>query len=262
MKRKYNYTGRKRISREKITAILAESSISGLTLEIKIDHRELNLSSSAEVYIECYRCMMDSIIYNIGQVNGDIISSTIPVPRTFRDGLKFRIFVVDPKTRRILAHADRIKPEAPSEMEGILECSYNYDIGNEIWRVDYDGDGGAPILKWNRRILGIETLAKNDPTFIMFVAPPMLREVLMHMVFIDGIDSIDDPQIEWHGKWLRFAQKITGEKPPDEIIKNGNFDEETAQQWINNIVNSFSGTLTKTWELFIRKLSGGGLNED
>jgi hypothetical protein len=52
------------------------------------------------------------------------------------------------------------------------------DLGNEIWRVEYEGEEGSPILIINKRIPNIQNIAKQDAQFLIYVYPQVIREVL------------------------------------------------------------------------------------
>lgn len=163
----------------------------------------------------------------------------------------------------ILAHADRIKLERDIDKRGFLEAEYR-DIGQQIWEVTYEGDEGEPLLTLNSRIPTIQTISENDAQFIMYVYPVVLRDVLVHMVFVDGVDSLSEPQTDWHKKWLDFARNILGEDPPNGILsKDGEppDDEEEAKNWIHRVVEEFCNNRRSEWGMYIQQLSGetGGI---
>ena len=68
------------------------------------------------------------------------------------------------------------------------------------------------------KIPNIETIVKSDPQFIMYVYPAVIREVLTHMVFIDGVESPSDPSLEWHADWLDFSRRVLLREGPPEIL--------------------------------------------
>ncbi len=260
MKRRFNYTGRKKILREKISITLNRDGNTIRSAIVQLNLGRMNLPPDASVYVETYQRMVESRIYPLGTVNDGKIARTLNLSGTgYGENLKFRIYVVDETNTRglILAHADRIKPERDIDREAILPVEFR-DIGQQIWKVVYDGDeGGAPVLILNSKIPNIETISKNDPQFIVFVYPAMLREVLTHMVFVDGIDSLSEPETEWHKDWLDFARRIRGEDPIDEILSGDGevSDKEEAKNWIHRVVEEFCNQRIE-WRDYIQQLTG------
>jgi hypothetical protein len=208
--------------------------------------------------------MVESIINPIGIINDGNITGTLDLSIAgYGENLRFRIYVVEESGTHglILAHAARIKPERDIDRKAILPVQFN-DIGQQIWKVVYEGDGGEPVLILNSRISTIQTISRNDAQFIMFVYPAVLKEVLSQMVFVDGIDSLSEPQTDWHKEWLDFTRNILGEDPPEEILTEdgGVADKEEARKWINRVVEEFCNRRSE-WGMYIQQLSGetGGI---
>jgi hypothetical protein len=131
------------------------------------------------------------------------------------------------------------------------------DIGQQIWQIKFDE--GFPVLVINKRITNIESISRVDPQFIMFVYPAVFREILTYMVFVEGVESPDDPQVDWHRDWLDFAKKILlAEEPPENLNpQNGNsFDKEEVEKWIERVVEEFCASRNE-WIQYIEQLTGG-----
>jgi len=258
MKRRFNYTGRKRILRDRIDITLNKDGNLVRSAVFQLNLREMNLLQDASVYVEAYQRMAESRISRIGIVNEGDVMGTIDLSTCgYDENLKFRIYVVNESGEHglILAHADRIKPEQDVNRKTILPILFK-DIGQQIWKIVYEGDGCEPLLLLNRGIPAIETIAKNDAQFIMFVYPAVLKEVLKHMVFVDGIDSLSDPQTDWHKDWLNLTRYLIGEEPPNGILKIENEISKNGEalKWIDKVVEGFCNSRSE-WSIYITQSS-------
>jgi len=254
MKRRLNYTDRKKIKRENVSINFIRQNGAVVAFVVnKLDLNDLNLPPEARLYVEAnYRTELKRFDF------GTAGSISHPSPCDLRgmaypENLKFRILVVDPSDGKLLAHADRISPEEPAEKKPILPVEFS-DLGNEIWQVEYEGDEGSPILRINSRIPNIQNISKQDAQFLIYVYPQVIREVLTHMVFVDGVDSTTEPSTDWHGDWLKFV-RLLGVEIPETLNKDDeNFGKEEALEWINNSVNAFSNTYNNKFQEYIHKL--------
>lgn len=257
MKRRFNYTGRKRITREQISVILNRDGNSIRSFNANIDLNRLNLPFNAKVYVEAYH-RTDLRRYDFGTV-AEVVTppATDLATLAYSENLKFRILVVDESGLHglILAHGDRIKPESDVDRKPILPVEFR-DLGQQVWRVDFTGDEGAPVIVLNKRIPNIQSIARSDPQFIMYVYPAVILEVLTHMIFVEGISSASDPAVEWHGDWLTFAKMILPSEGPPEIldIQDEPLDKEGAEEWINRVVEEFCASRNE-WKEYITQLS-------
>jgi hypothetical protein len=228
------------------------------SFNVKISLDGFDFSPSAKIYIEAYH-KTEVKRYNFGTVENIIPPrDTGLAGLAYPENLKFRILVVDESGQHglILARADGIKPVSDLDTKSILPVDF-VDIGQQIWRLDFTGDGGAPILTINKKIPGIELIAKSEPQFIMYVYPAVIREVLTYMIFVEGVDSPIDPPVEWHREWIEFSRRILpGEGPPESLNpEDDDFDRDAATEWINKIVEEFSASRNE-WREFMRLMSG------
>ena len=255
MKRKFNYTGRERIKRKRISfsVVRENETITSFILD-RLDLDDLTLPENAKLYAEAYH-RAELKRFDCGTCG----NPRIPLAGDLRDlsypNLKFRILAVNTADGKILAHADRISPEAPAEKKSILPVDLSRDLGNTVWRIEYVGDEGSPILYINRRIPNIENIARADPEFFINVYFAVIREILTHMVFLEGVDSVSDPGIDWHADWLKYTRH-TGLNPPDSLNPEdeNNFDKYAAVEWINDAVETFCNQHAERFQEYIRKL--------
>jgi len=255
MKRTFNYTGRKRITRERISINFNKQNgrITSFTVdELNLDG--LNLPSNAKVYVEAYY-RTELKRFDFGTVGNRVCLSTINhlTDLAYPENLKFRILVVNPEDGKVLAHADRIAPEEPEGRKSILPVEFR-DLGNEIWRVEYEGDEGAPVLCINSKIPNIENIARHDSQFLIYVYPPVIREILTHMVFVEGVSAPDDPQVGWHRDWIRFSRGIEISPPQTLDPEDEDFDKDEAIEWINNVVTAFANNHRSRFQEYLNKL--------
>lgn len=256
MRRRINYTGRRKIPREKISIIWNKDNNSVRSFSANINLDGFNFPPDAKVYIDAYH-KTEVKRYDFGT------AENIVPPRdtgfagfAYPENLKFRILIVDESGQHglILAHADRIRPLSDMDTKSILPVDF-VDLGQQIWRVDFAGDEGSPILVLNANIPNIQTFAKSNPQFIMYVYPAVIREVLTHMIFAEGIESLSDPPVEWHRDWLDFSRRVLPGEGPPEILEQDDFEGDVAREWINKVVEEFSSSRNE-WREFINQISG------
>ncbi|MGB9759987.1 MAG: hypothetical protein ACP5KW_08595 [Thermoproteota archaeon] len=261
MKRRINFTNRIKIKREQIniTLIRDPQTKEIVSFDASINLNGMNLPSDAKVYVEAYY-RTEAKRYDFGTVSKiEPISDTKLADFAYRENLKFRVIVVDIKGKYgarglILAHADRIRPTTGAKTKSILPVEFS-DLGKQVWKVKFEGDEDAPILVFNETIPNIQNIAKTDPQFIMLVYPAVLREVLMHMFFVDRLDSTSDPSAEWQKDWLEFAKRILpGEEVPKSPEEASYDNKEDIEKWVEKVVEEFCNS-RKEWDYFIKQLS-------
>lgn len=239
MKRTLNYTERKKIGRERIEMYLntENGNVVSFTLS-RLDLNGLDLPGSANVFTEAYY-RTELKRFNCGNVSklrnpftGDLREMVYP------QYLRFRILVVDTIDGRILAHADKISFQHPAERKSILPVEFK-DLGNEMWSIEYEDDEGGPILCINNKIPNVQGIAQTDPSFFIFLYPAAFREILTHMIFVDGIESMNDPAVEWHANWLTFSRYLGVEPPVSLNPGDASFDRDDAIKWIDENVKAF-----------------------
>jgi hypothetical protein len=249
-----NYTGRKRIEREMISINVTRHNGQVVCFILnKLDVQGLALPPDAKVRVEAYY-RTELKAFEFGTVaNITPPLSTDLTDMAYRVNLKFRILVVDPSDKKVLAHADRIVPDEPAERKPILDVEFK-DLGNQMWQVEYEGDEGRPVLCINKSIP--EEIARRDAQFMVHVYFAVLKEILTYMVFVEEVTSVEEPAVEWHTDWLQFSRNL-GITPP-EVLDHAEqgFDKDKALEWINEVVAKFSDTLSSKFAEYLQKLGG------
>jgi hypothetical protein len=251
MKRRFNYTGRKRILEKNISIVLQRNDHGAIeSFKATINLAQLELPETAKVFVEAYY-RTEQKRYDFGTVGGvKSPDDTSLSDLAYTENLRFRVLVVD-ASGKILASANKVKPVGELE-ESILPVDY-VDLGKQIWRIVYEADEDGPVLQLNRKIPQIETLS-HSPEFIFHVYPAVLREVLMHMIFIDTITNQEEPDTLWQEKWLKFSTETLGEAPPKLYKTSPDFDSDIAEAWVNDVVEEFCASKSSDWNEFLEQI--------
>lgn len=261
MKRRFNYTDRKRITKDmiKININRTDGMIKSINASINIDPKHYDQDD--KVFIVAYH-KTDRKRFDYGRINEIKEPDDLSVDElAYTDNLKFRVMIISDKTERglIAGHADRVRPDDEIEKKSILPVSF-VDLGQQIWKLDFNDSGGGPILNINKNIPFITNVSKTDPLFFMYVYPAVIKEILHHMIFFDGVENVDDPPIEWHADWLKFSKIILPNLAPPSTLQpdEEDFNSELTISWIDDIVDEFcSGR--KEWVEYITIMQGSSL---
>lgn len=148
----------------------------------------------------------------------------------------FRLKVIDRSGQygRILGIADQVRPVG-AQAEGILPIERR-DLGEEAWRLDF-GEQDVTLLI-NERPNGLFEEARSGCWFHALVYPMVLRMVLERILLVDRSTDADDPDDDgWPARWLRFGRSLHPERmaPPS--------DDETPEEkesWIAAVVDQFT----------------------
>lgn len=235
-----NRTGRKRIHKQDINLSLRASKPG----EAPVFDLELRLANyrfpeNARVRVEAWRS-------NASQRWGyGTVSRLVPPPDDERRltevpaGARFRVFVVAADgSGKLLGHAPNLKAVQPLHSRLPLEESDL--LGDQVWRVDFDGEDGNPVLLVNGAIPGISDVVRRDPAFRALVMPEVLRAILTRMTLIDHADP-QDPEGPW-ADWFEIARRYLPDKepplPPAGPVQST--DNDSAREWIDEVVGAMA----------------------
>lgn len=237
MKRTFNYTGRRRIDRQRVA--IAVQPGAPAKFQAEIDLADLGLPDGAQVYVEAYRSQTAFLRYDFGTLDqlsppSDLRLVGIEDPRH----LRFRVKVVDlvKSQPRLLAVADKVPPAFPSREEGaaertILDPVFVEYLGEEIWRVDFEEYADEPVLLVNKHIFGIREAVASDPTFAGLVYPDAFRTILTRAIESrEDTDEDDDESGGWARDWIAFAVHLGASPVPHDP------DESEIVTWVNEAV--------------------------
>ena len=158
------------------------------------------------------------------------------VPRT----ASFRVFVVAADgSGKLLGHAPNLRPVLP--LDSRLPLEESPDLGEEVWRVEFDGDNGNPVLKVNANIPGISESVRRDPAFRSLVMPEVFRTILTRMALIDRADP-EDAEGPW-ADWYDIARAYLRDAEPPSLPPTGPVDTadiDRARAWIDAVVGAMA----------------------
>jgi len=255
MIRRFNYTGRKKIPRSKVSISLNEGPEKTLTFDATVDFEGLPVPPSANIFIEAHRRAYFKR-FSCGTVSAPKFSG-----RRILEGLdsnalvRFRVKVVD-KKGRIVAVADNIIPRRVEEEAADRLCLLPVDfvdLGHAIWRLDLESDW--PTLQLNKNMEDIREVARSDNTFLALVFPEVVRQVFYKIIVEeDHTDPETDPD-EWMSGWLRFAVDLLGKKQMPSSGQSEPIKQEKLK-WIEDAVEAFCSN-NQTLEKFVRIKKSG-----
>jgi len=260
MKRRINFTGKKKIPSKNIQIRIIRDNGQIKTFDAKINLQGMDLPQDAAVFVEAYyRLNRDR--FNFGNVGNIIQPQNTDISDLGKtENLSFRVKVVDEsgKYGLILAETDKIRPKgedgSDSQIQSILPSEFDRDLGQQIWRLRYDSQ--EPILEFNKNIPNIRSLAKSDTTFFFYVYPQVIRELFTYMLLVEFVDPLD-PTDEWHKNWLDFAKKVYPEDYPDQFKQDIPESKEDILNWIDSVVNEFSMSHIEKWDSFLKAFDSG-----
>jgi hypothetical protein len=235
MLRKLNFTERTKIPRAAVQIVLRRESDGVLAFDPVLDLSSVSAPAASRVYIEAhYRTSY--MRFDFGTL-GNVIA---PEDRRLSEidtgsVVRFRVKVVDnaANTHRVVAAADDITVSAAAGDGGarvpLLEVNFR-DLGDLPWRVELEANG--PVLELNKRVEGIERLARHDAAFFALVYPAAVREILTHILVIEQYELAEDAD-EWWSLWMRWARELTDAPLPPDV--------EDRRTWIDEVAAAFCG---------------------
>lgn len=137
----------------------------------------------------------------------------------------------------LLGHAPRLRAVLP--LDSLLPLDVRDDLGDEVWRVDFDSEEGVPVLLVNGKIETISDIVRNDAEFRALVLPEVFRTILTRMVLIDHADPGDDgPWERWYETARRYGP--IGIDPPYVRPEDDQSKVDDAKRWIDQVVGALA----------------------
>lgn len=240
MKRSFNYTKRQKILHKDVTFSI-ETKDGKLTFVAELRLEEYKFHSAAHIWIEAYR-KNTWVQWDWGTI-AKPLNPQSPSLEEFEvaDGVLFRVRVVHPdenERKKLLGEIEGIRPKSPeSDERQSLITVYPEALGQLIWKLDMEGDGGRPALQINKDVRPSWKELALSSSFKLLVYPEMFRQILTRILIEDPDD--DDTDEEWKNKWKEFAERLPGisEKPKDTD------DEQIKEEWIEGAVLAFADKL-------------------
>ena len=239
MIRRLNYTGRKKISRSKVTVRLLPARDGLYAFAAEYDLAGYDFPEDAKVFVEAYNST-SYMRFPFGTVGerrdpqGMTLLEVTPRPLP-----KFRLKVVDQSERHglLLGVADKLIPLRPEEeltnRQSLLPVDF-CDLGDRIWRLDLTD---WPVLELNNRVEAIAEVARSGDAFLALVYPEVVRGILHQIVVIEGETDPNADDTEWTTLWLRYVCTLPGTtEPPSGASEDSRSRQE---EWIEDAVQAF-----------------------
>jgi hypothetical protein len=241
MIRRLNYTGRKRISRSRVTVRLLPAPGGGWRFDAEFDLADAGFPPGSSVYIEAYNAT-SYMRFAFGTVGARVLPPDLALREITPSPLpKFRLKVVDARHGLLLGVADKLVPLQPDESlehkQSLLPVEFR-DLGERIWRLDVSD---WPVLELNRRVADLGEAARSGDSFLALVYPEVVRRILHEAVVVEEQTDPEFDESDWTSLWLRYVCSLPGvEAPPERGI--GVAAEEAraqAEEWIERAVQAF-----------------------
>lgn len=240
LKKTLNWTSRVKIAQGSVRIEVV--SIEGADPKVRVGSfglEALNIPHAAEewadakVVLEANRLSTSSFArLEAGRVSEITAKSGIQFAGTLSnfltpEDISFTVKVVSRTHGRILAEGKNLHAEGESaEREELLPVRA-VDLGQEMWRVDWNDSG--PVLQVNNRIHDHDAILARDAFMKGAVTPAALRSVLLRYALDDG-----QREEEWRSPWKLFIERLGIEGPPNDS------DWDAGIEWVNRAVEAFA----------------------
>lgn len=225
-----NYTGRRRITLNRLELQLRDGP-SGVLLDVtKVDLVGLGLAADALVVVEPYRQLARRRI-DCGTVGSLEVPVSEPLPEfNTADGVlvDVKVIGVGADDGKLLAAARHVRPEASTAggKDPILPIAPSQDLGQRLWRIELDS---TPTVFVNAGIGDWKGFTR-EPHFQALVFPEVVRQVALWVY--ENRETVEDDDAalaQWHRFLTSIGKDVIG-NPPDE-------DEEAA--WAEDAAAAF-----------------------
>lgn len=253
MIRRVNHTGRKQILSRHVDIALAAVGHKRTTFTLTLDLKELELPTGSPIFVEALRHTAFSR-HPFGQT-GVLRKGPAELPPEMGDGdgVRFRVKVVEAASQakgvppRLLA-LGVFHPRLPHPSKGksLLPVDWG-DFNDQVWDLQIDEQGG-PVLRISRHLVSDFQLLVKSSEFITLALPSVFRQLLTHIVVIQGVHSSEGDH--WTAPWLRLAGRWNGQGDPP----NPKDSADETDEWIDDAVKAFSrrakvaGRFTNWWK--------------
>lgn len=236
MIRKYNYTGRQKISRDCIK--VRQSITAGIRqFEAALDIKNLGFPDEARIYIEAYfkSSFMRFSFGTVGRVIHPSKTQLTDIPIT--DRVLYRIKIVDESSLNglILGYADGLTStvgDSTGNKIPLLPVDFN-ELGHRVWKLEFRDEGPVLAVNTESRIEKIREIVKSDSKFMSLVYPEVVRQIAMQIVKGDTFDDQEGSQ-DWQMQWLKYFKNALGvSESPTRI------DDLQMEIWCDEVVDAF-----------------------
>jgi hypothetical protein len=239
IKRRINYTGRKRIPQSAVAVSmlpLLPNEAPRATASFELGPMEFPPSSS--IVLEAYQ-RSQGMRFELGTIEHPAIPQEFQLDEIDPgESVLFRLKVVesDEQTGRILGAVNRIRPDSRATPDGRrrLFPVEQLDLGQEAWRVRITAAG--PVLQLHFGLPQMIAQLQSDPLVQGLILPIALRQVLQ--VLADGSANDEADEESWRDDWLRYCKEsLKLEDDPADL------NDEQREEWVDDGASRFARSL-------------------
>jgi hypothetical protein len=253
MRRRFNYTNRKRIRHQDVCLSITEDDAGRHRFQADLNLKASDLPQDGRVWVEAFdaNAFMRFPFGTVASPRPDGDTTLDAFAGT--DSYSFRVKVVDPDNHaRLLARSTGISavredPEGGAR-KSLLRVSKR-DLGHLPWKLEFPS-GDYPLLVINNEIDAGISLPRSNPLFQALVFPVVLevilRRILIDEEFMPGNEYDEDDA--WKEAWLEFAGTLPGNS---RLPVNEDIDKDQKEFWIEESVATFSRHIAA-----VRKIRG------
>jgi hypothetical protein len=249
MKKKINYTGRKKIKKQDFAVTINRKDTVAVDFNVSFKLKDYAFPDNAKVFVEAFR-HNELKRFDFGTVQ-DIKKIDTDISELSRkDTLLFNLKIVDDQNDKgkIIGYIKSVKPiDEGYDRSSILDVEFCEFSDNLIWKIAYDE--GGPILQINTKITNIQYLITDHPFFFFNVYPAVIKEIMYQIKYIDNAE-IEDNEYEWHDSWIKMAEKYSNRK------YNKNIDSDDYDSFIEEFVAGFANKHNALWKKLISEYGG------
>lgn len=239
MIRKFNYTGRKKLSKQRVEIIIIEER-PHKSFSAKIDLKGLVVADAAKIYIEPYyrSSFMRFDFGTVSEPKMPISTALTDIPSS--SAIRFRVKIVDETQAhgRILYFADKIEAAGPNKEDNrfsLLHIDWDKELDQQIFRLTFP-ENDFPRLELNKLIGNAKELVASDAIFRALVFPVAVRLVAEKIA--RDWNEIDKEDRSWQSMWLKFIREILHVSTVPVIEEEGDNEDEITF-WVEEVVEAF-----------------------
>jgi len=255
MIKRVNFTGRRRIPRDRIDISVYDGH--PRTFDANIDLDGLPLLPHAAVFLEA-SCAGSTVVERFSF--GEVGKIRPPHSRALKElegvNVFFTLKVVDQTEEfgRIIGIAEYIRPQRAGKQtvagrRGILPVE-PADLGQQLWKLAFREQDVFFLV--NKNIPGLVDRVRCDPMFYAVVYPEIVRQVLFKAI-AENVD-LEEEGDRWPILWLRFGTELLPVREPPPKCDD---PEEDQEAWIEEVVKAFC----ETHSLKDKFIAASGRNE-
>jgi len=220
---------------KKYFSVNLKESVENLTFfnikKLELDSLDLPPDASVYIYVTAGQSEVKFALGTVGNRADpkDRFLDSLP-----KSTIWFRLLVVDDKTSKILASAEKIRPKAVHEKgrEPLLPVYVSEKLKNRIWKVHLVPDQ-QPILHLNKFFPEIFHQIQHGKVFQALILQEAMRISLEHFIRSDRGDNNPDT---WLYKWDLFLKDLQMYKTTPVF----DADSLIIDRWIDRVIEAFS----------------------